>query len=99
MESIGVRELRQNASKYLDRVKRGESIEVTERGVPVAVLGPVAVHRATLVERLIAEGRMRPARGDLMEWLEKNPPIPADPDYVGPTATELLIRSREEERY
>ena len=35
---IGVRELRQNASRYLDRVKSGETVEVTERGQLVAVL-------------------------------------------------------------
>ena len=99
MDSIGVRELRQNASKYLDRVKKGESIEVTERGVPIAVLGPVPVEKASLLDRLIAEGRATAPKGNLMEWLEKNPPIPADPNYDGPTATELLIQSREEERY
>ena len=96
MESIGVRELRQNASKYLDRVKQGESIEVTERGVPVAVLGPVPAEKVSLVDRLIAEGRMTPAKHDLIEWLEKNPPIPADPDYDGPTATEILMQMRED---
>jgi hypothetical protein len=29
---VGVRELRQNLSKYLDRIKRGERLEVTEHG-------------------------------------------------------------------
>ena len=96
MESIGVRELRQNASKYLDRVKQGESIEVTERGVPIAVLGPVPAENVSLVDRLIAEGRMTPAKHDLREWLEKNPPIPADPDYDGPTMAQILDELREE---
>ena len=94
-----MRELRQNASKYLDRVKQGESIEVTERGVPVAVLSPVPVEKVSLVDRLIAEGRLTPAKHDLTEWLEQHPPIPADPDYDGPTATEILIQMREEERF
>jgi prevent-host-death family protein len=40
MERVGVRELRQNLSVYLRRVRRGESLEVTERGEPVAVLQP-----------------------------------------------------------
>ncbi len=35
---VGVRELRQNLSVYLDRVKRGESLTVTEHGQIVAVL-------------------------------------------------------------
>ncbi len=42
MRRIGVRELRQNASKYLDDVAAGESIEITDRGRPVARLVPVS---------------------------------------------------------
>lgn len=41
MDRVGVRELRQNLSVYLRRVRRGESLEVTERGSPVAVLKPL----------------------------------------------------------
>ena len=41
MERVGVRELRQNLSVYLRRVRRGETLEVTERGQPVAVLKPI----------------------------------------------------------
>jgi prevent-host-death family protein len=41
MERVGVRELRQNLSVYLRRVRRGETLEVTERGQPVAVLHPI----------------------------------------------------------
>jgi prevent-host-death family protein len=41
MDRVGVRELRQNLSVYLRRVRRGESLEVTERGQPVAVLQPI----------------------------------------------------------
>lgn len=43
MERIGVRELRQNASRYLDRVAAGETIEVTQRGELVACLVPPTV--------------------------------------------------------
>jgi prevent-host-death family protein len=38
--SVGVRELRQNLSRYLDRVKEGEALVVTERGREVARLIP-----------------------------------------------------------
>jgi prevent-host-death family protein len=41
MLRIGVRELRQHASRYLALVARGESVEVTDRGRPVAMLVPV----------------------------------------------------------
>jgi prevent-host-death family protein len=60
MTRIGVRELRQHASRYLDLVKAGETVEVTERGVLVAVLAPPSP-ATTARERLIAEGRLVPA--------------------------------------
>src|SRR5256885_15175409 len=41
MSRVGVRELRQRASELLRRVERGETIEITDRGRPVAVLGPL----------------------------------------------------------
>jgi prevent-host-death family protein len=40
-DAVGVRELRQNLSKYLDRVKAGEDLVVTEHGREVARLVPV----------------------------------------------------------
>jgi prevent-host-death family protein len=41
MKTIGVRELRQYASRYLEEVAAGESIEITDRGHPVARLVPI----------------------------------------------------------
>ena len=40
-ERVGVRELRQNLSKYLKRVKDGEPLDVSERGRVVARLVPL----------------------------------------------------------
>jgi prevent-host-death family protein len=60
MRSIGVRELRQHASRYLREVERGETIEITDRGRRVAQLAPPA--QGDAIERLIAAGRLRPAR-------------------------------------
>jgi prevent-host-death family protein len=56
---VGVRELRQNLSVYLDRVKRGEALTVTERGAAVAILRPLPRPSSTL-DRLVAEGRATP---------------------------------------
>ena len=39
---VGVRELRQNLSVYLDRVKKGEALTVTEHGTAVAILRPLS---------------------------------------------------------
>jgi prevent-host-death family protein len=95
MESIGVRELRQNASKYLRRVAAGESITVTDRGKPVAVLTPPPDDQMSMRDRMIANGELIPAEDpDRKGWLE--PPLPAVP---GPTLSEILQQMREEERY
>lgn len=64
MERIGIRELRQHASRYLDRVRHGESLEVTDRGRLVALLVPPSGDRAAR-DRLVAEGRLVPASGPL----------------------------------
>lgn len=64
MERIGVREPRQHASRYLDRVKSGETVEVTERGRLVALLVPPDPARGAR-ERLIADGRLIPSSGGL----------------------------------
>lgn len=42
MQTVAVRELRQNLSRYLRRVKAGESLVVTERGQEVARLIPMS---------------------------------------------------------
>ena len=57
-----MRELRQHASRYLDRVKAGETVEVTERGTLVALLVPPGPAR-TARDRLIGEGRLIPGSG------------------------------------
>jgi prevent-host-death family protein len=70
MKSIGVRELRQRASEYLRDVEAGQTVEITTRGRPVALLVPL---RGTgLVERLVRRGRVIPPTGDL---LELGPPL------------------------
>ena len=57
---IGVRELRQHASRYLALVKDGQTVEVTERGELIALLVPPRPP-ASARERLLAEGRLVPA--------------------------------------
>lgn len=65
-ERVGVRELRQNLSQYLRRVSAGEHFEVTERNLPVALLTPLP-GRSSAVGRLLASGRVIPARHDLAD--------------------------------
>ena len=70
MTTVGIAELRQNLSRYLRRVERGERLLVTDRNRPVAELGPPPTSGAA-IDRLIAEGRVsRPVRRSLPEPLE-----------------------------
>src|SRR5271165_5488383 len=63
MTSVGVRELRQRASELLRLVEGGETIEITDRGRPVALLAPLP--EGSPLERLRAAGESEPAEGDL----------------------------------
>jgi prevent-host-death family protein len=90
MERIGVRELRQHASRYLERVRSGETIEITDRGRLVAQLTPP---RTSAVERLAAQGRVVEGRGRLSD-LEPLPPV-----TDGATLGETLAAMRDDERY
>ncbi|MFN8620069.1 MAG: type II toxin-antitoxin system prevent-host-death family antitoxin [Chloroflexota bacterium] len=88
MKSIGVRELRQNASRYLKLVESGESVEVTDRGRPVARLVPVPTSR---FDQLVAEGRIRRATGSLRDL---PPPLPLPPGAEPPSS--FISRMRDE---
>lgn len=70
MEKIGVRQLQQNAAAAVRRVQRGERLEVTDRGRPVAILSPITV--GSILDTLEAAGRVVRAEGDL---LELGPPL------------------------
>lgn len=45
MASVGVRDLRDNLSEYLRRVREGELLVITDRGKPIGELGPPAEGR------------------------------------------------------
>ena len=88
MERIGVRELRQHASRYLARVRAGETIEVTDRGRPVARLVPISDRYQDLIDR----GEIIPAENPIRDWEAL---MPVD---LGFSASEELERLREDER-
>jgi prevent-host-death family protein len=90
---IGVRELRQHASRYLRRVAAGESFTVTDRGTPVAQLVPPS--STNVLDAMIARGELLPPEhptGALSGRL----PEPLD---LGFSASEELARLRDEERW
>jgi prevent-host-death family protein len=90
---VGVRELRQNLSVYLDRVKAGETLDVTEHGRPVAQLGPRSSSALSIVDQMIADGRITPATVD-----HRTIRYPTSiPDPRGQTLSEILQEMRDEE--
>lgn len=56
---VGVRELRNHLSRYLERVRSGEEMVVTDRGHAIARVLPISGERA--LDRFIAEGMVSPA--------------------------------------
>jgi len=78
MERVGIRELRREASLILRRVAAGETVEITDRGRPVAVLLKTM---PTGLARLEREGLLRRAEADLLDLV----PVRLPPDAVAPS--------------
>lgn len=91
MGSSGIRELRQRASELLRRVEAGETIEITDRGRPVAVLAPLPDQGP--IERLRATGDLEPAAADLSDLSD---PLPLALGQDPPSR--VLERLRRDER-
>src|ERR1700742_2315098 len=89
---IGVRELRQHASLYVDLAEKGYTVDITNRGRLVARLVPVQEPESPL-ERLLAAGILGPAE-DPGGLLDGEPGPPAPPGQ--PTASEILNELRED---
>lgn len=90
---VGVRELRQNLSVYLDRVKAGETLEVTEHGHPVARLTRNPPAGRSILDQMIVDGRATPATFD-------HRLIPPPPRIPGsrPLSDVIIEMRNEEER-
>jgi prevent-host-death family protein len=93
--SVGLRELRHHTSEVISRVRRGESIEVTEHGTPVARLVPIErPERPGILARLEAEGRLRRAKNPGYVPQRLRPVTGTDPNPL----TRALLEDRESER-
>ena len=93
MVSIGIRELRQNASLYVRMAKEGQRVAVTERGLLVAYLVP-AEGGMSLLDQLEAAGEYVPPVGDVLELL----PAPPVPEGRRPLS-EVVEELRDQERW
>ena len=91
-DRVGIRELRQNLSVYVRRVREeGRAYEVTERGEPVARLTPLEDRPMSTIERMIADGRITPAT---RRWEDIPPPLPP---LEGKPLSQILQEMRDEE--
>lgn len=90
MRRIGIRELRQDASKYLRLVKAGETIEVTDRGEPVARLTPVPPRPKSRWDELVERGEIIPGT---QNWANLPPPVKSP---TGLTSEQVLEEMNED---
>ena len=94
MLAIGVRELRRDASRWLARVRAGETLLITDRGRPVARLAPLAPDEGYAA--LVADGRLVPGSGRPLD------DVLADLDDVAPASgsslSAALAALRDEDR-
>lgn len=81
---MGIRELRENLTAAMRRVRAGETIEVTHHGAPIAVIAPVPEDRFA---RLVASGEVE--AGERLEV-----PSRRFPATTGRTASEALEEDR-----
>jgi prevent-host-death family protein len=91
MAKSGIRELRQRASELLRRVEAGETIEITDRGRPVAVLAPLPEKGPSA--QLRVTGDLVAAERDLASLPA---PLPVAPGLERPSR--VLERLRRDER-
>jgi prevent-host-death family protein len=91
MEQVPIRTLNQHTSDVIARVRRGEAVEITSRGRPVARIVPIPSPDG--LERLVAEGVALPPT------VTGPVPMPTLPAVPGSEAGELVSGLRDEERW
>jgi prevent-host-death family protein len=72
---VGIRELRAGLSRWIERVRAGEELVVTDRGAPVARIVPI--DRTSAYERLVAAGLLAPPR---VGRRDRRRPVPVHTD-------------------
>ena len=91
MNTAGIKEIKNNLSRYLARVKSGEEILITERGKPIA----------RIIRENDKENSIRHALGPLIEKglvaMPAKPPGKAPPERIkttGKPASEMVAEDR-----
>lgn len=93
MDTVTVRQLRNDVSRILKRANSGERLIVTSNGVAVAEIGPLQEQRSRpTLEELIASGRVIPPR-------TRAKPRPASPShFTGPMTTDEILAEHRRDR-
>jgi prevent-host-death family protein len=93
----GVAELKASLSRYLERVRAGHEVLVTDRGQPIAKIVPIAAEarRGSRRQRLVRQGLLVPGRGRVRPSLLRPP---AGSIKTGRAVLEALIEERREGR-
>ena len=73
---IGIRELRQDASRVMAIVESGETLVITRHGKAIATINPIVKSK---FEQLVEMGMITPATAkiDFRTWKPKSPPASA----------------------
>ena len=85
-ETVGIRELKNGASRIIDRVEAGEPITITRRGKPVARI--VSTETPPHLAAMIARGEVRPGNGT------RHVPKPVKATGSGKTAADYVSEGR-----
>ena len=87
---VGIRELRQEASKILARVEEGEEFMVTDRGVPIARLIPFSKSPEDYYDEMVAAGEIIPPTREFFIKVPKMKTLAGSK-----SALELFLEERE----
>jgi prevent-host-death family protein len=91
MPQIGLRELSHHTAKIVDRVRHGETIEITDHGTPIFRMVPVKP-AGSLIDRLVQQGRVVPPSS-------AEAPPQLLPELSDLDLGDLVVELRDEERY
>jgi prevent-host-death family protein len=94
MVTVGVAELKAKLSEYLARVRAGEEVVVTDRGRPIARIGPAHAVEDEHLAELERAGLVKIGTGISEEFLNAPRPRPA----AGGSLLEALLEERREGR-
>jgi prevent-host-death family protein len=87
--TVGIRQLKEQLSHYVDQVKGGSTVLITDRGKPVGRIVPVASSLESKLERL--------AEANLLAWSGRKlgAVTPVVPVRSEKTVSDLLLEDRE----